>query len=106
MTITVTPAQLAEIENMFDVDIEDEVRTDYSGRGMFGRSCLAYTGGSPTEFTAALALVILQSRGGEEGAWELFEVIGEIGDGSHDSMGRGSITYWPHITVTEGDDDN
>lgn len=99
---TLTLTQLSKIENFMDIDIEEDVRTDYSGRGMYGRTCLGYTGGSLVEFVAAVALVLVEDDPhADDDAWTLLEKIAEIGDGYEDSMGRGRITYWPGLTVAE-----
>lgn len=101
--ITLTVPQLSRIARTCDIDVEEEVRTDYSGRSMYGKTCLGYTGGSLVEFVAAVALILIEDdpHAESDDAWTLLEKIAEIGDGREDSMGRGRITYWPGITVAE-----
>lgn len=95
--LTITTDQLAEIENWMDLDVEEEVRTDYSGRGMYGRTCLGYTGGDPTVFIANVALIMLGTD--SDDPWELVQQLAEIGEPETDSMGLGRIAYWRSITV-------
>lgn len=97
----ITLDQLDNIAMSVDIDIEAEVWVDYSGRGMYGQTCLGYTGGSLVTFVAALALQIATS---DASAWDLIETIGEIGDGQQDSMGTGRIVYWPHIVVDDAEE--
>ena len=104
---TLTITQLLRLEDIADIDVEEEVRTHYSGRGMYGKTCLGYTGGNLVEFVAALALIILEyaeTGTPPDDAWSLFEQITTIGEGETDSMGIGRIHYWPGIQVAEGDD--
>ena len=55
-----------------------EVRTDYSGRGMFGRTCYAITADRSGELSAEIA-----RQGLPTPEW--------------DSMGLGVVAYWPGI---------
>jgi hypothetical protein len=48
----------------------------YSGRGMFGRTCLGITGPSLQEMLAATK---------------------RFGKASYDNMGLNMIVYWPHM---------
>lgn len=75
---------------------DDQLRPDYSGRGMYGKTCIAYEGDEPTVFMLDLAETII----GETPSFgELRDCIEEIGEPSRDSMGLGSIYYWRGITV-------
>jgi len=56
-----------------------EVRTDYSGRCMYGRTCLGVVG---DKFT--LIELVCTTTGGNRGL-------------CIDEMGLGHIFYWPHI---------
>ena len=67
-----------KIQSVAD-EIAGHVRFDYSGRGMFGKTCLGITC---------------------DNANECLEVAGGHGlrGGKVDNMGRGWIVYWPSIT--------
>lgn len=95
--LTITTDQLDQLENQMDLDVAEEVRTDYSGRGMYGRTCLGYTGGAAMEFIANVALLLLSPD--DDDPWDLVQQLAEIGEGRQDSMGIGRIVYWPSIAV-------
>lgn len=84
---SITPDKLAEIQ----ADTATErVRTDYTGRGMFGRECLGVVVdglGELSAFTDALAAAL------DEDPHEL------IDRAQSDQMGRRTIYYWPSIQV-------
>lgn len=100
MSLIVTQEQLDSLEDMMDIIVSEDVRTDYQGRGYSEKTCLAYTGGDVGEFVAFLGFILI---GEGATAFDLVQKIVEIGDGRHDSMGRGSIVYWPHISVVSDD---
>jgi len=79
MTIMTKVAKLKQIaeENGWDF------RDDYSGRGMFGASCVGIDGDYATPIIEAAAAA------GITGARQ-------------DSMGKGVIVYWPSIQTKEG----
>lgn len=101
--ITVTKEQLRSLESLIDVEYDQDVRTDYAGRGMYGSSCLGYTGTNVHEFVTALAYKVIQTEsfqdGGEPSALDVLEVVGDIGDSAVDNMGLGLIHYWPEVKV-------
>jgi uncharacterized membrane protein len=61
------------------IEIDGQIRADYSGRGMFGKTCYGITC---------------------DDANECLEVAGSHGikGGKIDNMGRGWIVYWTSIT--------
>ena len=71
------------------------VRPDYSGRYMYGSSCLAVVG-SVSEFASFLITAA------EEAAeyHVLKDFARELQDPSSDSMGLSTVWYWPRIQVT------
>lgn len=70
---------------------EDAVRADYSGRGMYGDTCVGIVG-SPGELTAYVAaLAVTLETDGLDWSW--------IGSVSQDSMGLDMIWYWRGLTV-------
>ena len=72
-------AELVEaIEEAAD-EVSGSIREDYSGRGMYGKTCYGIVvDGSGTEvIEAAAALGVRGAR--------------------TDNMGKGTIVYWPHV---------
>ena len=84
---TITRPQLEQITDALDLDYDD-VREDYSGRSMYGRTCLGFT----TDATAYRLGVIMARVLGDE-ADDLSCVS--------DSMGMGMIYYFPGLTVED-----
>lgn len=58
------------------VDDDRSLRTDYSGRGMFGRTCWGVTCNDPNDVIAEVGLKGAQT----------------------DNMGTSTIVYWPRVT--------
>lgn len=58
-----------------------DLRTDYSGRGMYGTRCVGIVGPNPLEIVEAVA-----SQTDLRGAQQ-------------DSMGRDAIVYWPGLSA-------
>ena len=86
----------------------------YSGRGMYGRECLAITSSHETSRVLMFLLeccvqVINDEVPTEEIINKLFEVMDLINNPRADSMGRDNIIYWPSISAdsifTNDDDD-
>ena len=67
---------------------EDSVLADYSGRGMFGKSCL----GIVCHIGDLLAFVVEVENCGGMITDDFFAV-------ASDNMGLGTVLYWPHIQV-------
>lgn len=84
------------VEALFAAGLdEDALRDDYSGRAMYGETCMGIvTGnvGQVLEFAVACA-----ARAGSMDPQEW------IGRACEDNMGRSMITYWPGVTVTGED---
>lgn len=72
-----------------DLD-EDAIYEDYSGRGMYGASCFGITHAGAREVLAFIAHLATID---EEAALLLAERATE------DSMGRGTITYFPGVDL-------
>lgn len=85
------------------------VRAAYSGRGMYGDTCLAYTGEDLPSFLYDLAEV-LEERDSYPDEADVRDRMERIGEGSSDSMGRGVVHYWQSIQVEDAlelmDDDD
>lgn len=79
-------------------------RPNYSGRGMYGRSCVGIVGSSQdlaavmTEVAYNLAPL---SAEGWEGNQRLREELESLFQYSSDSMGMGRIFYWQHLALDE-----
>ena len=67
-----------------------EVRTDHSGRGMYGKTCVGVTG----TVRGLLEMIVSITDDDRELAEHLTEV-------STDSMGLSTIYYWTKITVKD-----
>lgn len=74
-------------------DIEFDVRS-YSGRGMYGKECVAITTDSHVS-AWTIALAIADMNGGN------MDLFG-LGDPREDSMGLGRVYYWPQLEWPEG----
>lgn len=90
--------------NTLRYDYDHKVRSDYSGRGMYGDTCLAYTGDDLALFVFDLARLLTGESDPE--ADDLRQQIENLGRGSSDSLGRGSVHYWTSVTVEPDDDDD
>lgn len=88
--------------NELRVEFGEDLRTGYSGRAMYGKTCIGYTGEDPVIFTIKLAYLM---AGGDISVDELIEELEDLGAAHTDSMGRGTIYYWPHVQAEEGDDE-
>jgi hypothetical protein len=104
MTITITPAILETLT--WDHD-EEDIRSAYSGRSMYGRTCLGYEGADVAMFVFHLAVALVRADleenedDSEPDVASVELMLRQIGEGRTDSMGRGMITYWPRIAVSE-----
>lgn len=66
----------------------------YSGRGMYGRQCVAISGEYINPFVVALLLA-------ERAPLHGIDVI-DIPVPDTDSLGRGIVVYWPQVEWPEG----
>lgn len=77
------------------------LRTDYSGRGMYGRSCLALTG-SLRDYSMFLAYLAMALFGeGEDPDDIMFQLADTV---CQDSMGLDRVYYWPDANSGDWDD--
>lgn len=81
--------------------VEISIR-DYSGRGMFGKVCLAVTFDRYVSQAEIIAEAIACAA--EDGIESLNTVRQAIKGASTDSMGLGTVLYWPNVPYTEGDE--
>jgi hypothetical protein len=100
---TITAAQLVQLTSTledFGHDSEDfDIRTDYSGRGMYGNACLgivSHDSGLTTALSFELAALLTEDQDFDD-LRQNFHEIASIQQ--TDSMGRGTIVYWPGIQV-------
>lgn len=96
---------------------DQSIRLQYSGRGMYGITCIGISGNNPMAFFIDCAKELLErSSDPAETALEYFDLLSEH---RTDSMGRGTILYFPKWSCDdelerfeglqksmEGDDDN
>lgn len=96
---------------MLNRQVEGTFAPDYSGRGMYGATCLSYRpheeeGSSVGEAQFEMAVVFGTLDLDDDDVYEVIERIrwelGDIGAPQQDSLGLGSVYYWPRIQV-EGD---
>jgi hypothetical protein len=72
----------------------------YSGRSMYGRQCVGIEldrGQSEAEMAAK---IMLEAHNDDER--ELEDLVDLFGGTRGDSMGRGSIVYWPELEWADG----
>lgn len=97
-----------EITQLGLADLEDEgfdVRSDYSGRGMFGWECFGIVGNAAdlvrfiryvVESAADTETNHVLTGGDRDTNW--------LDNVRTDSMGMDMIYYWPRVTVAKGDE--
>lgn len=96
MTITLTRG---EIDTMLkDVAMED-VDLSYSGRGMFGDRCIAYTGNALASFTYTLATILAGRDNADSAPNDIQGWIAQLSNPASDSLGLGRVWYWRGICV-------
>lgn len=112
MTYTIEKDILDQIHDEMANWMDDlgEVITDYSGRGMWNQTCVAWTHDAGSiRFGLGLFMAILQvskdnktsenkilQLARQEDWWELFSVISQARE---DALGQRTVTYYPSITV-------
>lgn len=86
-----------------------EARTDYSGRGMRGDTCIGYIVNSETsesEIVADLMINIMESAADlEEAINRGYEFARLLKSAKTDSMGRDTIVYFPRMKTNKKDED-
>ena len=120
MSYTFSASEYKALQHLADeTNLNIRFRSDYSGRGMFGDHCLALD--LPREVTGTQALMaiveLLHNRALEEIATDdqvdedeepndeartiLDKVFRMAQETRSDSMGLGSIVYWPRTTAED-----
>jgi hypothetical protein len=100
-------------DNYFSGDVS--YRPDYSGRGMYGRKCVAITGGKDDcmriigmvicQLRTDLKMVQLGSSHAEQDQY-FAELVDLLLGFAEDSMGFDRILYWPRLEPLDVDDEN
>lgn len=92
-----TSKQVAKFIAALEDAGSEEVRTNYSGRGMFGATCVGVEVASQKDATELIVDVLIEARSDDDR-----EAFGSIlKRGVFDSMGLGLIFYFPGVTVEE-----
>ena len=94
MMIEITSEQLREIADAISNSLTWEsvnVRPKYSGRGMFGKTCIGFSG--PSDIAYHTGVGMAQVLGSEAGSL----------NPSMDNMGLGSIIYFTNLQLAEGE---
>lgn len=104
----ITQSQLDDlISRLYDIsnlDTEIEVRTDYSGRGMYDTQCVGFTTDNPVKLHGAICAILAESTATAE--LEAYDSDFEGIDWyrlqpSTDGMGLSSILYYRNLQVTD-----
>lgn len=102
-TITITEEQLESViawlaeRDVYDAD-EISVRTDYSGRAMYGRTCVGFV--APNALIPLVTIALFHVVAEQEGDADALELIGRA---ATDSMGMSTIVYFPSLQVRSED---
>lgn len=104
MTDTITRRQLVEICDNAEFDAETTLRTDYSGRGMYGAVCVAFTvprgPASLLRLGAAIQRFITESEEYDTLDYSVEQRL--LGSNvSTDNMGHDTVVYFPGLQVAE-----
>jgi hypothetical protein len=92
--------QLMEAADMAGLDPDEAIHEDYSGRGMFGRTCPALTADSHSEVYAFMAaLGALLGAGTPEDHNADTDALDIATSTRTDQFGRGVVAYWPDLTI-------
>lgn len=96
-SITITDRQFTLLRACTEDEGLGEVRTDYSGRGMYGDECIGIDLASVSDFSTILLNVADEDR----------EFARSLADRQQsDSMGLGVIIYFPGLQAPESKEDN
>lgn len=66
----------------------------YSGRGMYGKSCVAIRCSSVASGLMQIFEAILSNYDNDEDRWEALEVVQRL---SSDKLGYDTVLYWPNV---------
>lgn len=86
-----------------DVDMDSDIHWDYSGRGMYGRTCFGFVG-NEEQYAEFLYALIEEQHDDESDVSHAIQVAREFSSRvSRDSMGYDTIFYFPGITVLDSE---
>ena len=77
-------------------EVEGSFRADYSGRGMYGDSCVGIVAHNLLELGAVISRLVEDE--------ELREEL--ISNSNTDSMGYDTIVYWTRVTCPDAEDED
>lgn len=80
--------------------------SSYSGRCMYGKSCIGVTCDNVVEVAVKVLAELVMNRAGATDEDEIRDLAEEIGKARWDSMGRSFIVYWPGVEWVNEDDDD
>lgn len=89
-----TATQLETITDAIESDTYGQVRT-YSGRGMYGESCLGIVTSDTARCFMALAVALVNN-----GEQEILALL-TASPSREDSLGKDGIVYFPRLTVED-----
>ena len=96
-TLTVSPQVALILDLIEDADYEG-IRYDYSGRGMYGSTCLGVTTSSPAGVSGAIVAQASRRLADlDEAGLTLASLADLLAGASQDSMGLDAIIYWPRL---------
>ena len=107
------PANGMTIQQMFEHVVDDsgqEMRIrSYSGRGMYGKECMALVCENHGQVARVVAGVMRfaceQAENNPETPVEVDDVEINLGRMKMDNMGRGLVAYWPDIPFEDAADE-
>jgi hypothetical protein len=94
MATTLNRDQLEIVRDFCD-EKDISLRTDYSGRGMYGQTCIGFV--TDDEMSLGMDLIIYLKDAGMDDVIDIFRNAGS----QMDSMGLSTIVYFPSISVEE-----
>lgn len=102
----ITKAKFMEAVSYAEENHEDiRLREDYSGRGMYGKTCIGVVGDpiALAEFETALALLtVMDDLDDEVNGYTALNSLTDVQDmRREDSMGMDRVYYYPALSVTE-----
>lgn len=108
MKITLTDEQVAMLRESLEEASPLATLMRYSGRAMYGAECLAIDTDYPESTLTGLIYDLMADA--TEASAELARLLAVEHDVLADSMGRGTVVYWPTIALpesfVEADDDD
>lgn len=107
MKITLTDEQVEMLRESLEEASPLASLMRYSGRAMYGAECLAIDTDYPESTVMGLVYDLMADA--TEASAELARLLAVKHDVHHDSMGMGTVVYWPTIALPESfveDDDD